>query len=245
LKEELLPRESESKESFIDVPKLFRNINYTEYEIILYTVIEGLSRNPLRATHTGVNDLIKLMGMFPNTSLKTKVKDTLEDLREYDLIEIYEDNLLTKKVEEIKPANSYFIITKEKERGLGFTKVFYTDFNKILTLDNKYKVKIYRVYYEIISHVFYNNSSSRVAFPNINTIAEATGIDRKSIMKYTKILMDEQILLCLKIRKEEKKDKNYYSRWIHKEEILNTIKQDNQEYRGTVKPVWEENEATA
>ncbi|MGU3460379.1 hypothetical protein [Bacillus sp. D48C] len=242
MKKELTPRELESKEAFVEVSKIFLNADYTDYEIFTYTIIEGLSRNPIGAAHTGVNQLIMLMGMFANTSLKSKVKETLEGLREYDLIEIYEDNMLTKKVNEIKQANSYFIKIKEKERNLGFTKVFYSDLHKILALDNTYRVKIYRVYYEIMSHIFYNDSSSRIAFPNIDTISEITGIDRKSVMKYTKILMENKILICLKIRKDKKKDKNYYSRWIHKDEITGTIQQDNNEHGGTVCPIWAEQE---
>ncbi|MBT2727485.1 helix-turn-helix domain-containing protein [Bacillus sp. ISL-75] len=236
------PRHLENKESFIHVPKLFRYDDYTEFEIFLYAVIEGLSRNPIGATQIGVNQLIALMGMYENTKLKSKVKGTLESLRKLELIEIYEDNLLTKKVEKIKPANSYFIRTKEKEREIGFTKVFYEDFYKILTLDNKYKMKIFSVYFEIMSYIYYTNSNSRVAYPNIDTIAKATGIDRKSIMKYSKILMENEILICLTVS-IGKKNKNFYARWIHKEEIVQQIKHEAKNDGGIIKPVWEQNEA--
>ncbi|MGG0847887.1 hypothetical protein [Peribacillus simplex] len=216
----LTPIQRENKESFIEMPKLFRNAKFTENEIFMYAIIEGLSRNPLKVAHTGVNQIITFMGMFVNSKTKGKVKESLECLRKLGLIEVYDDNILTTIVEEIKPANYYFIQTIEREKELGFTKVFYTDFYKIITLDDKYRMKILRVYFEIMSHIFYTNTNPRVAFPNIDTIADATSIDRKSVMRYVEVLMENQIIYCLTIKISEKKNKNYYGRWIHKEEVM-------------------------
>jgi hypothetical protein len=226
LNKDLTPEEYEQKESYIALPKLFTCTKYSDYELFVYTVIESLSRNPFCAAHTGINQIIDTVGMCNNSKLRIKIRKTLESLRKYGLIEIYEDNLLTKVVQELKPAKSYFIRTNEKEKDQGFTKVFYSDFYNILKMTDPFKVKIYRVYAEIMSYIFYNLSSDRVAYPNIETIHENTGIDRKSIIKYIKVLMKNKILFCLKVRTEYKKDKNFYARWIHRSAVKNKIEMD-------------------
>lgn len=242
MKKDMTPREFERTEQFIMVNKLFWDDKYTDYELFIYTLIEGLSRNPFSLTQTGVNQLISLSGMYANTALKTKVKETLEKLRDNEIIIIYNDYLLREKVQEIKPSNAYFIKNNLKEEvyNIDFTKVFYSDFNKITKLQDTSKVKIYRVYYAIVSHIFDGESNSKVAFPNIETISANTGIDRKSVIKYIKVLVDNKILLCAKIRVEAKKDKNYYARLIHQEEFVATINEMRNKYGGTVHRIWED-----
>jgi hypothetical protein len=51
--------------------------------------------------------------------------------------------------------------------------------------------------------------------------------DRKSVMKYVKVLMENEILYCVTVRR---RDKNYYGRWIHKGEVRIFVEQNEEGY---------------
>ncbi|MCG2991392.1 hypothetical protein, partial [Escherichia coli] len=73
-------------------------------------------------------------------------------------IEIYEDREMKNMVNDLKPANNYFIKPTGKDEEWGFSKVFYKDIQKIIAMKSDYKPKIFATYLNVISYMFYDNS---------------------------------------------------------------------------------------
>ncbi|MEH7210074.1 hypothetical protein V7094_28365, partial [Priestia megaterium] len=67
--------------------------------------------------------------------------------------------------------------------------------------------------FNIIQRIFEGESNLDYSYPNIDTIEAQTGINRKTVMKYIRVLKEHEILYYEKVRKGEHKDKNYYTRW--------------------------------
>jgi hypothetical protein len=136
-------------------------------------------------------------------------------------IEIYEDMAMESMVNDLKPANNYFIKPTGKDEEWGLAKVFYKDIQKIVAMKSDYKPKIFATYLNMIGNMFYDSTGTDknvpISFTAIDTIVKNTGINRKSVVEYLKALHEEKILYFIHFHINNSTTKNYCTRWIHKE----------------------------
>jgi transcription initiation factor IIE alpha subunit len=77
--------------------------------------------------------------------------------------------------------------------------------------------------------MFANASSNKYTLPNIEDIEQETGINRKTITKYIKLLMDNELVYYETMRKATDKTKNVYGRWENRD-IVKKFAEENLDY---------------
>ncbi|PFU24521.1 hypothetical protein [Bacillus cereus] len=84
---------------------------------------------------------MKFIGMSTGqSSTKARTKESLLRLQEMGYIEIYEEITMESMVNDLKPANNYFIKPTGKEEEYGFMKVFNKDIQKIVAMKRKFYI---------------------------------------------------------------------------------------------------------
>lgn len=181
----------------------------------IYAVIKGLVHQRYGGVSILSTDLILATIGFTVTSRnKAYIKDSIQKLSDAKLIDIYKDFQCEDALDEVPLSNTFFC--KEREEEGHFMKLYHDDFYKFLRLDNKYKMKIFTMYYNIVSKIYDSVSSDGYTMIGIEDIVDATGINRKTVPRYTTILMEEELMYCKKVRVSEVKEKNIYGRWENK-----------------------------
>ncbi|MFJ7831843.1 hypothetical protein ACQKIC_16180 [Peribacillus sp. NPDC046944] len=216
-------KQEEDKESFIKISKslietksLGKNGVLDVYHL---TIIKTLANNFQKAAYTGVNHMMRFIGMSTEQSTtKERTKESLLRLQEMGHIGIYKDIAMDCMVNDLKPSNNYFFKPTGKDEEYNFAKVFYKDIQKIVGMKSDYKPKIFATYLNIIGFLFYGVSNVPISFIKIDTIVKDTGINRKSVIEYLKAMFEEEILYCVHFQINNSVTKNYYTRWVHKEQ---------------------------
>ncbi len=212
----------EREESFIKISKSLMETKKLgkngELDVFHLAIIKSLANNFLGAAYTGVNHIMKFIGMSTEqNTTKARTKESLLRLQELGHIEIYKDLALESKIKDLKHANEYFIKPTGKDEEWGFAKVFYKDIQKIVAMNSAYKPKIFSTYLNIIGYVFYTVSNNPISYIKIDTVVKETGINRKSVIEYLKALFVAEVLYCVYFQINNSIKKNYYTRWVHKE----------------------------
>ncbi|MBW3492540.1 hypothetical protein [Bacillus sp. FDAARGOS_1420] len=216
----------EREESFIKVSKSLMETKKLgkngELDVYHLVIIKSLANNFQGVAYTGVTDMMRFIGMSTEQSLtKARTKESLLRLQEMGYIEIYEDIVMEHRTNHLKPANNYFIKPIGKDEEWGFAKVFYKDIRKIVAMKSDYKPKIFATYLNVIGNMFYDSTGTDknvpISYIAINTIVKSTGINRKSVVEYLKLLHEEEILYFIHFQINNSTTKNYCTRWIHKE----------------------------
>jgi hypothetical protein len=213
----------ENSESFIKISKSLIETKHLgkngELDVYHLAIIKSLANNFQGVAYTGVTHLMKFIGMSTEQSItKARTKESLLRLQEMGHIEIYKDIAFESILDDLKPANNYFIKpTGQDEDEAGFAKVFYKDLKKIVTMKSDYKPKVFATYLNMIGYIFYTVSNNPMSYISIDTIVKSTGINRKAVFEYLKALYDEEILYFVHFQINNRTKKNYCTRWIHKE----------------------------
>ncbi|WP_350300243.1 helix-turn-helix domain-containing protein [Peribacillus frigoritolerans] len=215
----------EKTESFIMFPKILlheHDYEGRDLDICHLAIIKSLANNFTKTAITSINDLMTVMGINPkNKEASQKARESIIRLQAMYYITVYADRPKTKTVTDLKPAQTYFIKpTKENEDY--FVKVFETDIEIIVTMQSKHKSKLFIIYMAIVSHLYYYHDASmehKSVWATIETLAEITGLDRRTVMKYIKLLHEAEVLFCITTKVHAKKNKNFYGRYKHKEMI--------------------------
>ncbi|MFL0361664.1 hypothetical protein ACH0BF_01430 [Pseudobacillus sp. 179-B 2D1 NHS] len=214
--------QQEREESFIKISKSLmetKNLGKNgELDIYHLAIIKSLANNFQGAAFTGVIHMMRFIGMSTEqSSTKARTKESLLRLQEMGHIEIYENLAMESMVNDLKPANNYFIkpIGKDEEES-GFAKVFYKDIQKIIAMKSDYRPKVFATYLNMIGNIFYSVSNSPISYTAIDTIVRNTGINRKSVVEYLKVLHEEEILYFIHFHINNSTTKNYCTRWLHK-----------------------------
>lgn len=214
-------KQEENKESFIIISRSLmatKNIGKNgEIDVYHLAIIKSLANNFQGVAYTGVTHIMRFIGMSTEqNSTKVRTRESLLRLQEMGHIEIYEDISLGSMVNDLKPANNYFIRPTGKDEQHGFAKVFYKDIQKIVAMKSDYKPKIFATYLNMVSNIFYSISNNPISFTAIDTIVKETGINRKSVVEYLKALHEEEILHFIYFQINNSIAKNYCTRWVHK-----------------------------
>ncbi len=219
-------KNQERQESFIKISKSLmktKNISKNgELDVYHIAILKSLANNFEGAAYTGVTHLMKFIGMSTEqNSTKERTKASLLRLQQLGHIEIYENSSMGNIVEDLKAANNYFIRPTGIDEEWGFSKVFYKDIQKIVAMKSDYKPKVFATYLNIIGNMFYDNSGSDknvpISYVSIDTIVGNTMINRKSVVKYLKLLQNDEILYFIHFKINNVTTKNYCTRWLHKE----------------------------
>jgi hypothetical protein len=199
---------------FIKVYDSFmKNNTFDSRDHFTYIMIKCLSlRGVGNVSVISTEILLNILGFTVNSKNKNATKDSLQKLVNNKLFRAYKDfNCIFEVEGELKLSETYFF--KEVEEEGYFMKLYLDDFRKLLKLDDRSKMKMFTVYYSIISRIYDMESSDKYTLPNIEDIESETGINRKTIPKYTKSLMDGELIYYQTIRKSNDKTKNIYGRW--------------------------------
>ncbi|WP_153019492.1 helix-turn-helix domain-containing protein [Bacillus gaemokensis] len=163
-----------------------------------------------------------MVGFSLNSKNKNSIKESVDNLIEAGMIEVYADFLGTVVVDCIQLSKTYFVRVND-EKPSQYTRIYMKEAYKIMTLDDKNKAKMFVVFMEIVSYIYVNEKSPHYCFPNIETLEECTGVNRKTIMKYVQQLHENEILYHQTYKKGKGKDKNVYSRWDDKQHAIDYI----------------------
>ncbi|PEJ99864.1 hypothetical protein [Bacillus toyonensis] len=216
----------ERLESFIKISKSLmetKNLGKNgELDVYHLAIIKSLANNFRGEAYTGVTHIMRFIGMSTEqSSTKARTKESLLRLQEMGHIEIYEGIGMKNVVNDLKPANNYFIKPTGKGEEWGFAKVFNKDIQKITTMKSDYKPKVFATYLNVIGNMFYDSTGTDknvpISYTAINTIVKNTGINRKSVVEYLKLLHEEEVLYFIHFQINNSTTKNYCTRWIHKE----------------------------
>lgn len=216
----------ERKEPFIMIAKSLMETKSVGKNGILdvyhLATIKSLANNFKGTAYTGILHLMRFIGMSTEqSSTKARTKESLLNLQNTGHIEIYEDIAMESMVNDLKPANNYFIKPTGKDENWGFAKVFYKDILKIIEMKSDYKPKIFVSYLNMVGNMFYDskdtNKNAPISYISIDRIVKNTKINRKSVVEYLKALHEEEILHFIHFHINNTTTKNYCTRSIHKE----------------------------
>ncbi len=215
----------EGSESFIKISKSLAGTKKLskngELDIYHLAIIKSLANNFQGAAYTGVIHIMKFIGMSTGqSSTKARTKESLLRLQEMGHIEIYEDIAMKSMVNDLKPANNYFIKSTGKDEEYNFIKVFNKDIQKIVAMKSDYKPKIFATYLNMVANIFYSVSNVPMSYTKIDTIVKDTGINRKSVVEYLKALYEEEVLYFVHFHINNSITRNYCTRWVHKEHTV-------------------------
>lgn len=210
-----------------DYIQIFAEDILDENELITLSIISSEQYSLLGIPHISINYILELLGKYPNDSNKRIIKEAVINLVKKDYIAIFSDAQCKVPLDEIKHSKYFYVKVKERMYvQKNFTKVYFDELRKILALNNKSILKIFTVYLHVIKPI-YEGTGNRVSFVGIETLVDATGYDRKSVMKYLDILCENEILCGVTIH-SAKKSRNYFTRKRF-EEYLSLFIKDNYE----------------
>lgn len=199
---------------------------YSNREQFVYMLLKGLANNVNGATVIHIESIASVLGLSSHSKNRSAIQNILLSLEEKKLLLLYEDLLMTKPiaVKDMKLTNMYYAKLADVKGGQGFTKIYYTELYKFISMNEKSKDLMFAIYFNIIQRIYDSESSKDYAYPSIDTIENETGINRKTIMKYIKVLRDHEIMYFETVREAEDRDKNYYSRWDDRERLMDALR---------------------
>lgn len=206
--------EKKKERSYIIVYKDFMDDDSYDFrDKYINTLIKGLSLQSFNGvTVASVDNILTILGFVSNSKNKLAIKESIEKLVAGGELLMYSDFGCSNIVKEVSYSNTYFFKPKIR-RGSYYSKIYHDDFTKLLNIDDKNKMKMFPVYYSIISKLYDAESSDGYTLINVEDIGRETGINRKTVSKYTKLLMDSKLIYYNTNKIAKDKVKNAYSRW--------------------------------
>lgn len=194
---------------------------FSSQDKFVYMIIKSMSFSNLKSYNAlapiSTEVILSMMGFSLNTKNKNSIKDTLDDLIDCNMIEVFEDFLATRRVEDVKLSKTYFVRVIDDKLSNKYTRIYQEEAYKLMTMVNKSKAKVFTVFMEIVSYIYQNESSDRYCYPSLETIGDNTGINCKTIMNYIKVLYEEEMLYHETYKVSKGRSKNVYSRWKDRE----------------------------
>lgn len=213
--------------------------DYNCKEQFITVLLRTLSMNPMGSARIGINSLLQMLSLSEDKKNKASLKETLVAMEKKGMIIIFEDFIKMNQIqaEDMKYANDYFIevsdisdaktISGENAEGKvknNFTKVSFDVMMKLIAMKERNKSIAFVVYFNIVHWIWEGVSNWSVSNPTIEKLAEATGLDKKTITKYVKVLMENELIYFETIREEYDKEKNYYCKWEYRESFKEDVK---------------------
>ncbi|PFK77406.1 hypothetical protein COJ21_09805 [Priestia megaterium] len=202
--------------------EFMRNKDYENKEKFLALVFRILENDMTNATPICINHLLQILSLSDDKKNKASLKETLISMKEKGMITAYEDFMCMSQIkpEDMKPANMYYLkthVSDKREEVIGnFTKFSREELINLMMIKERNKHIAFAIFFNIVSRLFESESSLKYAYPNITTIADEIGVDKKTVTKYIKVLKENEIMDYVTVREEYDKDKNYYVRWANR-----------------------------
>lgn len=219
---------------YLEVDKEFMsNVEkYDTKEQFIMVALRSFANNPTGSAMVSLKDLLSILSLGSDNKNKTSLKETLTSMEDKGMIEIYEDMMKKSKIDavDMKPADTYFFslstvsdarcVFKDNESmKTSFKKLSYEELFKFINMDDRGKHIAFSIYFNITKRIFEGDTQHKVSNPSIKTLVEETGLDKKTITKYIKLLKEYELIDYRTVREAEDKTKNYYCMWEHKEMI--------------------------
>lgn len=212
---------------FVKVYNEFMKVHEARVSLTYLSIKTLMNINIGNVSVVCIESLLAVMGMKVNTSNKRILCESMKKLKDDNVIKVYSDLQCREHVTNIDKNRIYFVkIVDEGYLGGYFTKIYYDDIRNLFKMEQDFnsKAKIYTIYFNIVSRMFDSDSSDKYTLPTVDEIEEETGINRKSISKYTSILYDSELLFKETGRISRDRIKNYYCRWENRDILINILK---------------------
>lgn len=219
-------------EGFVKINNSFMaNESYSHREQFIYLVLKSMANSINGSTVVDIQQLASLHGLSSHSKNRKAMQSILISLVDKKLLLLYTDVMLSNPVEasEMKLTNVYYgrvLDTGDPTRG--FTKIYYSDVLKFLSIEEKSKDLLFAIYFNIIHRIYDSDKSSNYSWVTIEKIKSETGIDRKTIMDKIAIMKENEILYFEKVSESAIKDKNYYCRWIDRSKLIDALRPDGE-----------------
>lgn len=198
---------------------------YNSREQFIFFILKGLANNMNNASMVDTETIADIMGLSSHSKNRLAMQNTLVSLEEKKLLLLYKDLMLTQPIsaKDMKTTKLYYGKLVDVRGEHGFTKISYKVLHKFVGLKEKYKDLMFSIYFNIIQRIYDTDKSLDYSYATIETVEVETGINRKTIMKYLSIMKENKIIYYETISENSKKDKNYYSRWEDRQELINFL----------------------
>ncbi len=202
---------------YIDICKDFmRSKDFDAQDKFVYMILKSMSYSNNKSFNSiapfSIEIILSMIGFSLNSKNKNSIKDSIQKLINAKLIIVSTNFTGTDIIEETQLSKSYFVSVPD-EKPATYSRVYMREAYKIINMGDKSKAKIFTVFMEIVSYIYINETSLKFCYPNIETLEEGTGVDRKTIMRYLQQMRADEILYYDTFKKDKSKDKNVYSRW--------------------------------
>ncbi|MDD9785880.1 hypothetical protein P5491_012875 [Priestia megaterium] len=191
-------------------------------EAYIYSI---LSKNSLLDGGAIVHlpQLAEMLGISNRTENRDKIKESLANLQSNLGIEFYTDFQFKKNLNLLELKGSQYFYARVPSVENNFVKMSLEDFNKLVYFDEKeYKQMIMFQYLYIVGMVNEGRKERKISYPTIEQIAEKTGFDRKTVIRYNQILTKYKLIYIDTVTINDK-SKNIYARWNDKKDVLEAV----------------------
>ncbi|WP_028390712.1 hypothetical protein [Bacillus cihuensis] len=164
--------------------------------------------------------LAEMLGIGNRTENRNKIKQSLENLGSNLGFEYYTDFQLKKSLNLLELKGSQYFYAKVPLVEDNFVKMSLRDFNKLVFFQEKECKQMFMLQYlYIVGMVNEGGKERKISYPTIEQIAEATGFDRKTVIRYNEILTKNEIIYIETVNIKDKSH-NIYSRWSDREDLI-------------------------
>lgn len=177
-----------------------------------------------RASIVTVDMILSMCNMSKQHKSKTMIMDSLFNLKEGGLIELYGDMMFENVIEDKSIKSTDLIYVKfgriEDNKDSKFSMVFIEDIVKMLKLGEKNPSKLLYLYSFILGGIY--DKGTRYNMISIADVSEQCDIDKKTATKYVQMLHDAELLYKTKkafIESGITKTINVYTRFCYKDEV--------------------------
>ncbi|QGQ44747.1 hypothetical protein [Metabacillus sediminilitoris] len=197
-------------------------LNLGANEAYIYSI---LNKNSLLDGGAMVHlpQLAEMLGIANRTENRDKIKQSLANLESNLGLEFFVDFKLKKRINLLELKGTQYFYAKVPLVEDNFVKMSLEDFNKLVYFEEREcKQMIMFQYLYIVGMVNESGKERKISYPTIEQIAEATGFDRKTVIRYNDILIKYELIYIDTVTINEK-SKNIYSRWNDKEDVLEAV----------------------
>ena len=164
--------------------------------------------------------LAEMLGIGNRTENRDKIKQSLANLEDNLGLEYYTDFQLKKRLNLLELKGTQHFYAKVPSVTGNFIKMSLKDFNKLVFIEEREnKQMIMLQYLYIVGMINESGKERKISYPTIEGIADATGFNRKTVIKYNEILTKYELIYIDTVTINDK-SKNIYSRQTDKEDVL-------------------------
>lgn len=255
--EKILSTKNTAKQYIMVPNSIVRNNGISNMSKLIYTSLT-MSRNINQTRlfqQTSINGLLGMVGYKQRTENKNMAKQGLIELEGLNIISIYSDLALSKKIRsyDLKGSTMFFVMFKndyvyskeflnrfsdeevDKElinAGFTYTTVYIDDAVKLLINDSKHsKANLISLYLMAVSRALIGDMGHKYSTESFDSITKYANINEKTASTYISTLFNAKLLFKLTMREVRRntgeiRDHNVYSRWCDRNDTILETERD-------------------